>query len=79
MLCYLEYLDSDMDGINDADDDDDDNDGIDDDGTVQTCWKYWVFKSIFNFKMMRMMMEMAFLMKMKIWMEMVFQIKVTFK
>ena len=28
----LEYLDSDMDGINDADDDDDDNDGIDDDG-----------------------------------------------
>merc|ERR1712165_160632 len=25
------YLDSDMDGINDADDDDDDNDGIDDD------------------------------------------------
>ena len=27
-----EYLDSDMDGINDADDDDDDNDGIDDDG-----------------------------------------------
>lgn len=37
MLCCLEYLDSDMDGINDADDDDDDNDGIDDDGTVQTC------------------------------------------
>ena len=34
---FQEYLDSDMDGINDADDDDDDNDGIDDDGTVQTC------------------------------------------
>ena len=29
---YLEYLDSDGDGINDADDEDDDNDGVDDDG-----------------------------------------------
>ena len=32
-MCHLlEYLDSDMDGVNDAEDDDDDNDGIDDDG-----------------------------------------------
>ena len=29
-----EYLDSDMDGINDAEDNDDDNDGIDDDGKL---------------------------------------------
>lgn len=28
----LEYMDSDGDGINDADDEDDDNDGIEDDG-----------------------------------------------
>ena len=27
-----EYMDSDGDGINDADDEDDDNDGVDDDG-----------------------------------------------
>ena len=30
-LC-VEYMDSDGDGINDADDSDDDNDGLDDDG-----------------------------------------------
>ena len=28
----VEYMDSDGDGINDADDSDDDNDGVDDDG-----------------------------------------------
>ena len=32
LYIYLEYLDSDGDGINDADDEDDDNDGVDDDG-----------------------------------------------
>ena len=29
-----EYLDTDMDGINDEEDDDDDNDGIDDEGML---------------------------------------------
>ena len=32
LIPLSEYLDSDMDGINDAEDNDDDNDGIDDDG-----------------------------------------------